>query len=285
MKLLSSIASIAGDYDAFLLDLWGVIHDGEQLYPDVYESLVSLKKDGKNIIFLSNAPRRAARAAAVLDALGIEPALYDTIVTSGEVGHRWLADGLSGGSLPFGKRYYFIGASKDEDLLHDLDFEQVVDIRDADFILNLGFGSDEQTAADFTLLLKIAGERKIPMLCLNPDLEVIKLSGARFPCAGVIAKEYIKLGGEVAYFGKPYSAVYEHCHRLLPDVKKSKILAVGDGLETDILGAKNFGIDCVLVMGGILRGKSIAEIEELCLGLAVRPDYMVSTFGVSAFAL
>lgn len=276
MKLLSSIASITHAYDAFLLDLWGVIHDGTNLYPNVYDTLVKLRKDGKKIIFLSNAPRRASRAAAVLEQLGIESALYDHIVTSGEVGHSWLA----AGGADWGKRYYFIGAQKDEDLLYDLDFECVSDIEQADFILNLGFGTEEQTAADFTLLLRTAHQLNIPMLCLNPDFEVIKLSGERFPCAGVIARDYLAIGGKVTYFGKPYAQVYEHCQSLLSGVNKSKILAIGDGLETDILGAKNYGVDAALVMGGILRGRTIPEIEEICLKLAVRPNYLMPKFGL-----
>ena len=275
MKLLSSIASISDNYNAFLLDLWGVIHDGSQAYPNVYDTLIKLRLAGKKIIFLSNAPRRAARAAAVLEQLGIESALYDHIVTSGEVGYHW----LQAGDTDWGKRYYFIGAQKDEDLLYNTDFEQVYELKNADFILNLGFGSDEQTAADFTLLLEIASKLNLPMLCLNPDFEVVKISGERFPCAGVIAKNYEEIGGKVTYFGKPYQQVYDHCHKLLNNIDKKKILAIGDSLDTDILGAKNFGVDSMLVMGGILRDKTIAEIEEICVKSSLRPNYLIPKFG------
>ena len=348
MKFISSIASIFDNYDAFILDLWGVIHDGSQAYPNVYDTLVKLRLAGKKIIFLSNAPRRAARAAAVLEQLGIESALYDHIVTSGEVGYEWLI----AGNAPWGNRYYFIGAQKDEDLLYSSalslrggiadeaiqklenglpqshmllrndekqNFKQVYELKDADFILNLGFGSDEQTAADFSLLLELASEKKLPMLCLNPDFEVVKISGERFPCAGVIAKNYEEIGGKVTYFGKPYQQVYEHCHKLLGEsssnlgvrhceersdaaihnnnkdwiasasarndesaVKsfdKRKILAIGDSLDTDIMGAKNFGVDSMLVTGGILRDKTIAEIEEICVQSSLRPNFIIPKFG------
>ncbi len=278
MKLISSISGIIHNYDAFLLDLWGVVHDGAQLYEGVHETISRLRATGKKIVFLSNAPRRAARAGAVLSQLGIAPQLYDHIVTSGEVGHDWLVSGLVSSKAPWGKRYFFIGAEKDEDLLKDTDFEWVDNLQDADFILNLGFGNDEQTSDDFTQILQEARELNLPMLCLNPDIEVIKISGERFPCAGVIARNYQEIGGEVTWFGKPYTAVYEHSCTLLGDIPKQKILAIGDGLETDILGAKRFGVDCVLVTGGILRGKTITEIEEICMRLAVRPNYIVPRF-------
>jgi HAD superfamily hydrolase (TIGR01459 family) len=128
------------------------------------------------------------------------------------------------------------------------------------------------------LLLKSAKKLQLPMLCLNPDLEVVKISGERFPCAGVIAQNYLKIGGKVTMFGKPHQQIYEHCHKLLGKINKQKILAIGDGLETDILGARDFGIDCALVTGGILRGKTIAEIEEICVALAVRPSYIIPKF-------
>jgi HAD superfamily hydrolase (TIGR01459 family) len=276
MKHLSLISEIIPYYDAFLLDLWGVVHDGSHLYPGVYETLVALRESGKKVIFLSNAPRRADKVAVVLNNLGIKPELYEHIISSGEVGFQWLQNG----GASWGKRYYFIGAKKDEDLLHDLDFQRVYDLKDADFLLNLGFGTDEQTSADFLPLLQDARKLSLPMLCLNPDLEVVKISGERFPCAGVLAKDYLKMGGDVTWFGKPYNSVYEHCHELLGGIDKSKILAVGDSLETDIPGANRFGVDCVLVTGGILKEIAIDDIKEMCAGLSLCPTYLIQRFGI-----
>lgn len=276
MKHLSLISDIIPDYDAFLLDLWGVVHDGSHLYPGVYETLVALREGGKKVLFLSNAPRRADKVAVVLNNLGIKPELYEHIISSGEVGFQWLQNG----GASWGKRYYFIGAKKDEDLLHDLDFQRVYDLKDADFLLNLGFGTDEQTSADFLPLLQEARKISLPMLCLNPDLEVVKISGERFPCAGVLAKDYLKMGGDVTWFGKPYQNVYEHCHKLLGGIDKNKILAVGDSLETDIPGANRFGVDSVLVTGGILKGSAIDDIKEMCIGLSLRPTYLIQKFGI-----
>lgn len=276
MKLLSNVSSIIPHYDAFLLDLWGVVHDGSQLYAGVCDTISLLRKSGKKIIFLSNAPRRAKRAESVLKSLGIKRELYDHIVTSGEVGYEWLVSG----SAPYGKNYFFIGAEKDHDLLYNTAFNEVQTLEKADFILNLGFGTDEQPADHFTDILAKARKLNLPMLCLNPDFEVVKISGEHFPCAGVIARDYEEIGGKATYFGKPHSAVYEHCHKLLGKTDKTKILAIGDSLDTDIKGAKNFNVNSVLVMGGILREKTIPQIEELCLSSGLRPNYLLPKFGL-----
>lgn len=281
MKFLNSISAIIPDYNAFLLDLWGVVHDGTQLYDGVRETLVALKKAGKKIVFISNAPRRAARVAAVLTELGIESALYDHIVSSGEVGFHWLEAGKAQSkNFLRGNRYYLIAAEKDAGLLGSLDFKQVAELKNADFVLNLGFGTEEQTAEDYAPTLRAASKMSLPMLCLNPDLEVIKISGGRFPCAGALAKEYMLLGGKVTWFGKPYPAVYEYAHKLLGGIDKQQILAVGDSLETDIPGAKQFGVDSLLVTGGILKGHDLAEIKEMCKSLALSPTYLIPQFGI-----
>ncbi len=276
MESLSSISSIIPHYNAFFLDLWGVVHDGSHLYPNVRDTIVEIKKSGKKIVFLSNAPRRADRVASVLTNLGIEPELYDHIVSSGEVGYHWLESGIS----PWGNRYYMIAAEKDAGLLGNLDFTQVYNLKDADFILNLGFGTEEQTLDDYSGVLEEAVKISLPMLCLNPDLEVIKISGERFPCAGAIAQEYEELGGKVEWFGKPYAMVYEYAHKLIGNVDKKEILAVGDSLETDVPGAKHFEIDCALVTGGILKGHDIPKIKEMCLELGLRPNYLLPKFGI-----
>ncbi len=163
LRAVPSIASIIDNYDAFILDLWGVVHDGTQLYPGVLNTLKHINKSGKRVIFLSNAPRRADAVASVLNQLGIGRELYAHIVSSGEVGYNWLREG----NAPWGRRFYMIAAQKDMDLLKGLDFEEVHKIEDADFILNLGFGTDEQTTEDFSHLLQKAAKLSKPMLSLR----------------------------------------------------------------------------------------------------------------------
>ncbi len=273
MQSITGLSSVIDRYDALLLDLWGVIHDGTHLYPDVQETLVALRSAGKKIIFISNAPRRAAKAAVVLNQLGVKREWYDDIITSGEMGYRWLASDTA----QWGKRYFYIGPSKDLDILDGLDYQRVDDIRQSDFLLNVGFGSDEQSSNDWHDLLGDASKLALPMLCLNPDFEVVKISGEIFPCAGVLALDYERFGGKVTYFGKPFPDIYDHCMEWLKPVSKARLLAVGDGLATDISGAARYGIDSVLVTGGILKNKD-KNIEALCQKQDVTPTYVIPSF-------
>lgn len=294
MNTLSQLRDIISNYDAFILDLWGVVHDGSHLYPGIQEVLSNLKTADKKVIFLSNAPRRAVKAAAVLEQLGIARDWYEQVMTSGEAGYGWLSqfspsprkgEGRDGGQMqppppllnppPFrGRKYYYIGPGKDADVLDGLDFARVDDLKQADFLLNVGFGSEEQSTQDLAPLLRAARAQNLPMLCLNPDLEVIKITGERFACAGVIAHQYEDLGGTVTWFGKPYPAVYEHCLSALQPIPKERILAVGDSLGTDIRGAQNMGIDAMLITGGILKDASQAEIESRCKKESLTPRYI-----------
>lgn len=271
MQPVSHLSVIADRYDAFILDLWGVVHDGSHLYPGVDVALEKLRGAGKKIIMLSNAPRRAAKVEQVLNGLGVHKEWYDLVYSSGEAGYQWLA----AGKAPFGKRYYYIGPPKDADVLNGLDCKRVDDLKEADFLLNVGFGSEEQTNDDWMPLLRAAKAAKIPMLCLNPDLEVVKQTGEHFPCAGVIAHAYAKLGGQVIWFGKPFADVYAHCMQAVAPIPKSRVLAIGDSLETDIPGALGFGIDCALVTGGILKKYSDEKIAAMRAELKLSPTYIM----------
>jgi HAD superfamily hydrolase (TIGR01459 family) len=304
MQHITGLSTVINGYDALLLDLWGVIHDGSELYPGVHDALVQLRGAGKKIIFLSNAPRRASKVKTALTGLGIEPALYDGVVSSGEAGYHYLAQNRLG-------HYYYMGPDKDADVLDGLDYLRVDDLKAASFILNFGFGSEEQSTGDMTPVLRAARLLALPMLCLNPDLEVVKITGQRFPCAGVLAHAYQDMGGEVVWFGKPYAEVYDYSMQLLTSPSplegegrgggvssmdallkipphpnpppqggrgyagKPRILAIGDSLETDIPGALHYGIDCALVTGGILKEKTVSEIEGLCRELRLEPTYIM----------
>ncbi len=241
-------------YRGFILDLWGVIHDGSRLYPHALECLKQLRAQGKRVFFLSNAPRRVHKVTAVLESIGVSADLYEGVMSSGEAAYQAMA----AGEVSVGKRYLYIGPERDADVLQGLSYSSGPP-EEADFILNVGFGSEEAGLEDLTPLLARCLARRLPMLCLNPDMEVVKISGERFPCAGVIARQYVSMGGAVQWYGKPYPAVYRHCLARLAPLRPAEILAVGDGLYTDILGANNAGIDTLLIQGGILQGRQ-AEV-------------------------
>jgi HAD superfamily hydrolase (TIGR01459 family) len=290
MRYFPAISAVISDYDALLLDLWGCVHDGTNLYPGALDCMARAHEAGKKIVFLSNAPRRAARAQSVLDQLGVPRELYAALVTSGEVGFqaldvdggRWMVDKKTCSSPTTNHQppstYYFLGAEYDRDVLAGLPCQPVAEMADAEFILNCGFGTEGQSNTDFHALMADAAARGLPMLCLNPDLEVVKLTGEHFPCAGLLAQEYARLGGHVTYFGKPYSAVYDHALQIL-GAPKHRVLAVGDSLHTDIAGARNHAVTSALVTGGILQATmGTLSPEQALAWLAtqdVRPDYVL----------
>ena len=263
------------NYDALIVDLWGVIHDGDKLYPGVAQTLDMLHKMHIPVLFLSNAPRVAAKAKGNLDRLGIPPAHYLDIVTSGQVAHDMLA------RETHARRYYYLGPTKDEDVLHGLSqFTRVDEAAQADFILCTGYEYDNQPHDEILPLLPQL--LHLPMLCVNPDMEVVKQDGTQFLCAGAVAAEFTKLGGRVAYVGKPFPEVYAACTGILGT---GRILCVGDNPATDIKGANDAGLDCLLITGGVLASRygaelSEADAREICRIAGVNPTYVLPGFSL-----
>ena len=281
LRILTSVSELTTQYDAFLLDLWGVIHDGSAVYPGVTECLKNLRAQKKKVLFVSNAPRRSENVIAVLNKLGITPDLYDHVVSSGEVAHRYFEHDNS-----IGKRYFYIGPKKDEQLLYDLPgYERMECHANADFVLNAGFARDEQALDEFEHELNLCQARQIPMVCINPDLEIVKMDGSRFLCAGAIAARYTELGGDVLQFGKPYAEIYNRCFTLLGELPKERIIGIGDNIDTDVAGANAAGITSLLIMGGILEEKlhllpineeSISRLEAHCAKSGHMPHYAMA---------
>lgn len=283
MKQLSSLLDIIDQYDGFLLDLWGVIHDGQSLYPGVRQTFARLKEQNKQVILLSNAPRRAARAQETLASLGIAHTMYDHVITSGEAVYGYLNQ-----ARDFGTNYYYIGPDKDLDILDGLKRYSRSGLATSQFILNVGFFRDEDPLSDYEKTLQSARMLGLPMICANPDRIVVRRNGEVLPCAGLLAERYEELGGKVLWFGKPYREVYHLCLKRFVELTPERILAVGDSLHTDILGANQTGIASALVTGGILKEKLVtktgineAALMELITETGARPDYLVPGFGIS----
>lgn len=263
IPVLSGLSEVADRYDGYIVDLWGVMHDGVQPYPGSCETLRALRARGKRVVMLSNAPRRAAMAARRSAAVGVTGDLYDHLMSSGE--ETWLA--LRERRDPFyaslGRRVLLYAAAYDRPFLEGLDLVEATGPQDADFLLVTGAASGE-TVADYEERLQAAAAAGIPMVCANPDLEVIH-SGRREICAGALALRYEELGGRVRYHGKPHPTVYQTCFELLGISDRRRILAIGDSLRTDVAGANGVGIDSVLVTGGI-------HAEELGAAAGEHPD-------------
>ena len=246
VPLLAGIAPLAARYDGYILDLWGVLHDGAHPLPGAVDALHRLREQGKHIVILSNAPRRAAAVIKRIEEIGISRGLYDALLSSGEATWHWLKQGGMSGR----RRLYPIMAERDASMLEGLDVEMAQTIAGADFILNTGVESANDRVEDFEDALREAAARKLPMVCANPDL-VVMHRGKMEICAGSIAQYYEELGGQVHYFGKPHAPIYRDCFALLKVTDRGRILAVGDSLRTDIAGANAAGIDGLWVLGGI----------------------------------
>lgn len=255
--MISGVAEIAGAYDAYVLDLWGVLHDGARAFPRALETLERLRGDGARIAILSNAPRRAAEVARRMEDAGIGPAHYDVLVTSGEEAWQYLSGNRSDDwYAALGQKCFYIGPDSDRAMLDGLEVSVADSLGQADFLLALGPLAQTDAIEDYQALLGEAASLGCKMVCANPDLLVHRLGKVEI-CAGAIAERYAALGGDVRWHGKPYVSVYESCMEGLAPVDRARVLVVGDSLRTDIEGANAAGLDSLLVAGGIHRDEML----------------------------
>ncbi len=258
---IKNLSDIPKNYDAFLIDAWGVLHDGGLAFPKALECLASLRHDSKKAVILSNAARRTKDFNKELLKSGIDSSSYDFSLSSGELVWQNLKHNTYNNSHKrLGERCYYLGPIRSAGLLNDLDLDIVSNIDNADFILNAGTEGNQPDALQHKSLLQKAFKKQLPMICANPDLVAIR-KGVRGISAGAIAKLYEELGGTVQYTGKPYPQIYQICHEKLGQIPKSRMLMIGDGLQTDIKGANDFGIDSLFIKDGIYQ----QQIEYLSL--------------------
>ncbi len=247
---MSGFGALAARYSGFIVDLWGVVHNGVRPYPGALNCLSRLREAGKPVVFLSNAPRRASGVGKALAAMGIGPEHYTGIMSSGEAVHLALRD-RTGEFASLGQRFYHLGPERDRDVFETLELVQADDPAQADFLLNTGPDDilGPQDPELYAPVLRAALKARLPMVCANPDLEVIR-DGHRIICAGLLAENYRAAGGIVIERGKPDPAIYAPTLALLGTARE-QTLAVGDSLRTDIAGAKAAGIDACWVLSGI----------------------------------
>ncbi|MGA7862755.1 MAG: TIGR01459 family HAD-type hydrolase [Stellaceae bacterium] len=264
VHLIAGLRELTPRYDGFILDLWGVIHDGVSPIPGAIDCLESLIYAGKRIVLLSNAPRRADDVVRRITALGIPSGLYHHVMSSGEEAWQCLKRRGDPFYAALGRRCLHIGSERDLEIREGLDLEYVDAPEEAQFILNTGPAGWDDRIEDYEPLLCNALSRALPMVCANPDLVVLRGSTLHL-CAGALANWYEDAGGRVRWHGKPFRSVYDACLRLLGIEDRTRILAVGDSLRTDIAGAAGASIDSLLIAGGI-------HAEELGTTGARTPD-------------
>lgn len=281
MKMLTGFREIAAEYDGFVCDLWGVVHDGVEPLPGAPDCLRAIEAAGKRVVLLTNAPRRADKIVAQLDRMGIGPSLYDGVMSSGEAVHLMLRDRPDAWWRAIGTRMFYIGPDRDLAVVAGLGIERVDDPADASFVLNTGPDHLEDPAAlpSYEGVLTACRAAGLPMICANPDLEVIR-GGVRVLCAGALAARYETMSGDVRSLGKPDPAIYGPVLDLL-GLPKRRVLAVGDALRTDIAGAAATGIDSCWVLGGI-HGEHLAgeagAVESAAAAAGLHPVAAIGSF-------
>ena len=249
---LKGISKISDKYDVYFVDLWGVVHNGVQCYPEALKVLEKLKEQNKKIVLISNAPRPSAVVKVFLETIGLQSSCYDFLVTSGDITREYISLNSSK------KNFYHLGPTRDIDLFKDLNVA-LTSKEECDEIICTGLVSDEEEKLqDYKILLDFFLNKKIPLICANPD-EVAARGEKIIFCAGALANQYKQEGGMVRYFGKPYSDIYSfalkkvRAHKDFKDKKEINTLVIGDNIKTDIKGANLFNLDSVLILNGIYK--------------------------------
>lgn len=286
-KFCEGISDISDSYAGFILDQWGVLHDGEKAYDGVIDCLKELKARKKHVLILSNSGKRALENKERLKKLGIGPSLYDQIITSGEMSWQGMNDQDTKPFVGLGQKCYLISRGGDRSIVDGLDIEVVDDIKNATFLLVSGADSPEKTLEDFEPTLKQAARMGMPMLCANPDSRGV-MGSQNIMGPGTLARRYQDFGGVVDYIGKPHQPIFQHCIKILQakEIYPGQTIMVGDAMAHDILGASLVNIDTCLVQTGLheamfQKAKTPTELDKTIHNLAiqynnVRPKYLVS---------
>ncbi len=250
IPILTGLAEIVDGCDLFIIDLWGVVHDGEAAFPDAIGCLRHLRQCGARIVLLSNAARLSEAVAAHLNRLGISDELYDRLLTSGDVTAKAMAAGTSGTGANARPACFHLGPARGRPTF-DACGGRATDIGEAELIICTGLINDEtERVEDYRDLLTAAADRGLPMICANPDVMVIR-GGRTIYGAGALAALYEELGGSVRRFGKPHPAIFDQLFAESPDIPRSRAVMIGDSLSTDMQGARRAGIDALWIAGGI----------------------------------
>lgn len=266
-RIIQSLADVAADYDVLYCDLWGCVHNGQTPYPAAIAALQAFRAGNRHVVLMTNAPRPHSGVAAMLARIGLPEDCYDVIVASGDASQEAMMMGA------VGRKVWHLGPAKDNGFFTDLldwvaDHPAVerVGFEDAEGIVCTGpFDEMTETPDDYRGKFLSAKARGLKLLCANPDL-VVDYGETRIYCAGALAKLYDEMGGESLYFGKPHPPIYDLARRKLAalgiDVPHERVLAIGDGINTDVAGGVGEGIDTLFITGGLAAEEFGADVEN-----------------------
>jgi len=259
LRFVERLADLVDGIDVVLSDIWGVVHNGLESFPEACEALHTFRSRGGTVIMITNAPRPADSVQRQLRKLGVADDTYDAIVSSGDLTRHYVA------GHP-GRKVFWLGPERDSSIHRGLDLT-LGPLEQADYIICTGLFDDEtETAEDYRGMMLQARERGLPLICANPDI-VVERGDRLIYCAGAIAELYRELGGEVIFYGKPHRPIYDRAMELATErrgraMPLNRVLAIGDSVRTDLAGAHGFGIDCLFVTRGI-HAEEFAGVDQL----------------------
>jgi HAD superfamily hydrolase (TIGR01450 family) len=261
-KRIDSFREISKGYDVVLCDVWGVVHNGVSAYPEAATALEAARDAGLSVVLITNSPRPSQSVVDQLRTIGVPDATYDRIVTSGDVTRDLIAAGP--------KKVFLLGPDRDMTLFEGLGTERVGE-ENAEVIVCTGFFDDEtETPDDYLEMLTAFAARNVPLICANPDL-VVERGHRMIPCAGAVAALYNRLGGETSVAGKPHKPIYDaaiaSARKLHGEFSLDRVIAIGDGMPTDVRGALDYGLDLLYISHGIHAREYVVDgnIDEKAL--------------------
>jgi HAD superfamily hydrolase (TIGR01459 family) len=286
MTFSQGLYELMDSYDGFIMDQWGVLHNGLHPYEGVIDTLNHLKQRKKQVIILSNSAKRSSDNIERLKKLGIKPGLYKEVVSAGEVTWRGLRDQKDTPFKGLGKKCYLISRPDDKSLTEGLDIEMVTNIEDAQFILITSFDQASTKMENLEAVLRKAVGKRIPAICANPDMVTV-YGHERSIGPGAIAKRYQELGGAAHYIGKPHKTIFRYCLGLFENVIPSRILVIGDSIQHDIAGGVSVDLDTAFITAGIHAsafkpGMAVEQkrkiMEQLAQGYGdIRPTWVLDS--------
>ena len=254
-QIIPSLAEISDRYEALFVDLWGCVHDGVRALPEAVAALRAYREKGGAVVLVTNSPRPRASVAAQIRGFGVTDDAWDTIATSGDSARVAMFRGVVGNKVwvmgETGQEAEFFEPPK---VLDDPIEVRSVPLDEAEGIVCLGPFDPMADPAENRPQFLMAKQKGLKLLCANPDI-VVDRGGVREWCAGALARLYTEMGGESLYFGKPHAPIYDLARRRLAalgrNVSEGGILAIGDGIHTDIAGAIGEDIDSLFISGGL----------------------------------
>jgi HAD superfamily hydrolase (TIGR01459 family) len=248
LRYVDRLRDLVAEVDVVFSDIWGVVHNGLESFPEACAALRTLREQGRTVVLITNAPRPADSVQRQLRKLGVADDCYDAIVSSGDLTRLYIAERA-------GQSTFWLGPQRDNAIYRELDVS-LVPLDRADYIVCTGpFDDETETAEDYRAMMQEALARRLTLVCANPDI-VVERGDRLVYCAGAIAELYREIGGEVLFYGKPHRPIYDRAMAIAQQLRGaptplSRVLAIGDSVRTDLAGAQGFGIECLFVTRGI----------------------------------